>query len=160
MSIALAHSNESQVVEYSPASALVYGKTLTERKVSVLESATFEAITYLAGQKGVVAKQARMGLAQFSLGSIASAARRGNYQPLAESIAGLLGESITIPNRATFESLETRFQDRLSDLALSKNGGYVIRKKDGVQVPSAKRNTLCQIIDLIKGVREAAATIA
>lgn len=159
MSIALAHST-NEVVEYTPASALVMGKTVTERKLSVLSTASFEAVTYLAGQKGTVGKHARMGLTQFSVTSIASASRRGNYQPLAESIAGLLGESISIPNRATFESLETRFQDKLADLALSKNGGYVIRKKDGVQVPSSKRATLCQVIDLIKTVREAAASLA
>lgn len=159
MSIALAH-NSTEVAEYTPASALVMGKTLTERKVSVLHGATFEAITYLAGQKGSVGKHARMGLVQFSVGSIATAARRGNYQPLAEAIAGLLGESVSIPNRSTFESLETRFQDKINDLALSKNGGYVIRKKDGVQVPSSKRATLTQVVELIQGVREMAAKIA
>jgi len=79
MSVALAHKS-TEVAQYTPASALVVGKTLTERKVSVLHGATFEAITYLAGQKGSVGKHARMGLAQFSVGSIATASRRGNYQ--------------------------------------------------------------------------------
>jgi len=43
MSVALAH-NSTEVAQYTPASALVVGKTLTERKVSVLHGATFEAI--------------------------------------------------------------------------------------------------------------------
>jgi hypothetical protein len=155
MSVALAHDNGS-IVEYTPASALVCGKTLTERKISVLNGATSEAITYLSTQNGKVGKMARAGLREYSVHAIASSARRGNYQPLAEAIAGITGESLSISNRAAFEALGDRFQDKLHDLALSKNGGYVLRKKDSVMVPSAKRNTLDQVIALVAKVKEIA----
>ena len=159
MSVALAHTNENALIDYTPASALVVGKTLTERKVSVLNGATSEAVTYLSTQNGKVGKMARAGLREYSIHAIASSARRGNYQPLAEAIAGITGESISITNRASFEALGDRFADKLHDLALSKNGGYVLRKKDSVMVPSSKRNTLDQVIALVAKVREIAATL-
>jgi hypothetical protein len=158
MSIALAHNNEVSV-DYKPASALVSGKTMVERKVSVLASASFEATTYLAAQKGKVGIMARHAMAGFSVQAIASAARRGNYQPLAEAIAGITGESLTISNRSAFESLADRFEDKLNDLGLSKSGGWAIDKKTGLQKPNAKRATLGQVINLVNSVRDLAATL-
>lgn len=159
MSIALAHANNEVSVDYKPASALVSGKTMTERKVSVLQSASFEATTYLAAQKGKVGVMARHAMAGFSIQAIASAARRGNYQPLAEAIAGITGESLTISNRASYDSLVDRFSDKLNDLSLSKSGGWTIDKKTGADKPNAKRATLTQVITLVGMVQSHAATL-
>ena len=57
-----------------------------------------------------------------------------------------MGESLTISNRASYQSLQDRFEDKLRDL---KNGGYVVNKKTGVESESAKRKALVQVTNLI-----------
>jgi hypothetical protein len=154
--IALAHTNDNAIVEFAPASSVVSGKTMTERKLSVLAGASFEAVTYLAGQNGKVGKTARDGLAMHAEGFIASAARRGNYKPLCEALAGLLGESVSISNRASYEGLVDRFNDRLMDLSLAKNGGYTVDKKTGLSKPNAKRAVYSKVIMFVQRIQQLA----
>ena len=154
--IALAHSNDSAVVEYGPAATLVTGKTMVERKMSVLSGASFEAVTFLAGQNGKVGKVAREGLTIHAESFIASAARRGNYKPLSEALAGLMGESVTISNRSSYEGLVDRFMDKLNDLSLAKNGGYSIDKKTGLAKPNAKRATLAKVVAFVQSIQRLA----
>jgi hypothetical protein len=73
-------------------------------------------------------------------------AKSGNYKPLADAIAALTGESLTIANRASFQSLQDRFEDKLRDL---KNGGYSVSKKTGLETETAKRKVLVSVINLI-----------
>ena len=88
----------AEIVEYAPACTLVNGKTVSERRLSVLPS-------------------------------------------------------------ASFDGLADRFSDRLYDLQLSKNGGYVIDKKTGISKPNAKRKMLDDVIRFIKSIQQTAAEI-
>lgn len=146
----------AEIVEYAPACTLVNGKTVSERRLSVLPSASFEAVLYASSRAGRVGKVAREGLAGQSTELIARSARRGNYRPLSEALAVMLGESVSISNRASFDGLADRFSDRLYDLQLSKNGGYVIDKKTGLTKPNAKRKMLDDVIGFIRQVQEIA----
>lgn len=155
--LALVDSVQSaEVVEYAPACTLVTGKTSVERRLSVLPNATGAAMQYAATFNGKVGKLARAGMENFAIASIAKAARQGNYRALSESLAIILGESVTISNRASYESLADRFSDRINDLALSKNGGFTVVKKTGITKPSAKRAMLEKAINLVNLVQEVA----
>ena len=149
--------SDNAVAEFSPASIVVSGKTLVERKMSVVENASLPAQIFLSGASGKVGKMARSGLSNQGVALIARSARSGNYKPMAEAIASLTGESIFIKSRAGFESLQDQFEAKKLDLSLSKNGGYTITtdKKTGDQItrPSSKRKTLEQVIGLITEVQ-------
>jgi predicted ATP-dependent Lon-type protease len=152
-SIAQFSSNE---VDFAVASVVVAGKTLTEKRVSVVEQASSQALAYLCNTKGKVGKFAREGMAVVGLHRIATQARSGNYKPLADAIAATTGQSLTIANRATYESLCGRFEDALQDLP---RNGYAVSKKDNTMKPTAKRIALEQVIALIGSVQSIAATL-
>lgn len=152
----IANFSSAELVEYAPACTLVNGKTVSERRLSVLPSASFEAVLYASSRAGRVGKVAREGLAGQSTELIASKARRGDYRPLSEALAVMLGESVSISNRASFDGLADRFSDRLYDLQLAKNGGYVVDKKTGLTKPNAKRKMLDDVIGFIREVQEIA----
>lgn len=145
----------SAMIDFVPASVIVTGLTLTEKKLSVVGNASGAALAYLCATKGKVGKYAREGLSSQGEAMIAKAARAGNYAPLAQAIAAITGASLTISNRSSFEVLNDRFADQLRDL---KNGGYVT-KKDGTQAPSSKRNVLVQVINLVTEVQSIAASM-
>jgi hypothetical protein len=155
--IALAHSTD--IVDYAPACTMVTGKSVSERRLSVLPNASFEAVLYASSRTGKVGKVAREGLAGQSSELIARAARRGNYRPLSETLAVMLGESVTISNRASYDALVDRFSDRLADLNLAKNGGYVIDKKTGVSKPNSKRKVFSEVISFIESIQELASSV-
>ena len=144
------------VTEFAPACVVVAGKTLTEKRVSVVQNASAPALAYAVNQKGKVGKQARETMSLASEGMIARQARNGNYKPLADVIAMITGASISVRSRAEFETLAGRFEDQLIDL---KGGGYVTCKKTGVQKSGAKRAALLQVIGLIKEVQSIAAAM-
>lgn len=144
------------VAEFAPACVVVAGKTLTEKRVSVVQNATIPALAYAVNQKGKAGKFARENMAMASETMIARAARAGNYRPLADAVAIVTGASISIRSRAEFETLAGRFEDQLIDL---KGGGYVTCKKTGVQKAGAKRAALLQVIGLIKEVQSIAAAM-
>lgn len=145
----------TEVTEYGPASVVVQGKTLTEKRVGVVSNAGLAAQVYLSAQKGKIGKVAREGLALHGESMIAGAARKGNYKPLCEAIASIMGETLTISNRASFECLNDRFADKLADL---KNGGYVV-SKDGTEKSSSKRVAIMQVMALVREVQSIAASM-
>jgi hypothetical protein len=103
----------------------------------------------MVNQTGKVGALARAGKAQQGLEGIARQAQNGNFKPLADAIAALTGASISIRNKAAFESLADRFEDSKLDL---KNGGYTIGK-DGVEKQSAKLKIIEQCLSLINAVQ-------
>jgi hypothetical protein len=155
--IALAHSTD--IVDYAPASTMVMGKTVSERRLSVLPNASFEAKLFMASRAGKVGKYAREALSHDVIKLIATKARQGNYRPLSETLAGMLGESVTISNRASYDALADRFSDRLADLSLAKNGGYTIDKKTGTSKPNSKRKVFSEVISFIKSIQELASSV-
>jgi hypothetical protein len=147
---------EAAVVTYGTAQVIVSGKTVSEKKLSVVGQASAPALAYLSNQKGKIGKYAREGLAVAGEAMIAKHARSGNYKPLTDAIAALTGASLTVRNRAEYECLAGRFEDAMRDL---KNQGYIVDKKTGMEKPSAKRNTLMQVIALINEVQASAAAM-
>ncbi len=137
-------------VAYGAASVTVAGKTATDKRLSVVEQATFAAKAYLSGAAGSVGKASRAGMANDGLRMIAAAACKANYKPLADAIAATLGESVIISKRATFEALPDVFRARIVDL---KDGGYKIDKK-GLSVRTAKRKALDTCLDLCLDVSD------
>jgi len=144
------------VAEFGPAQVIVTGKTVTEKKLSVISQASTAALAFMCNQKGKTGKMAREQTSQAGEAMIAKHARGGNYKPLADAIAAITGASLTIRNRAEFETLAGRFEDALRDL---KNDGFIVCKKTGMEKPSAKRNTLLQVIALITEVQAVAAAM-
>ena len=111
---------------------------------------------YLSGNKGKVGKAARENMSSLGEAAIAKHCRSGNYKPLADAIAALLGVSLTISNRGSYETLADRFADQLRDL---KNDGFIACKNTNTMKPSAKRNTLVQVINLVTEVQSIAASL-
>lgn len=138
------------VIENVPAVVIVSGSTLTEKKTSAVAQASAQAKAYLCNAKGKVGKAAREGFSVAGLVMIAQAAGRGHYKPLADAIAAVTGETISIPSRAVYDSLVARFSDRMHDL---KNDGFVVRK-DGTVVEGSKRKTLVQVLQLLTQVQQ------
>lgn len=143
-------------IDFAVASVVVAGKTLTEKKLSVVNQASSAALAYMCNVKGKVGKTARENIAQHGEQMIATQARSGNYKPLADAIASITGASLTIPNRATYETLAGRFADALQDLPRE---GYALSKKDNTMKPTAKRLALMQVIGLITEVQSIAAAL-
>ncbi len=156
--IALFNSDSvnSAIAEYPTAQVIVAGLTATEKKLSVVNQASTAALMFLSGNKGKVGKAAREHTASLGEAAIAKHARSGNYKPLADAVAALLGASLTISNRASYETLADRFEDQLRDL---KNDGFIVCKKTNTMKPSAKRNTLVQVINLVTEVQSIAASL-
>lgn len=147
---------EKSVVEFTPAVVVVSGTTATEKKVSVVSQASSAALAYLSNSKGTVGKIARETLSQHGEALIAKQCRNGNYKPLADAIAAITGASLSITSRASYESLVDRFTDQLKDL---KGNGFTECKKTGAMKPSAKRNVLVQVINLVTEVQSIASTL-
>lgn len=143
-------------VEVAIARVVVEGKTLTEKKLSVVNQASSAALAYMCNVKGKVGKAARENISQHGEQLIATQARSGNYKPLADAIASITGQSLTIPNRATYETLAGRFADALQDLPRE---GYALSKKDNVMKPTAKRLALMQVIGLVTEVQSIASAM-
>ena len=146
----------STEVDFAVASVVVAGKTLTEKKLSVVNQASSAALAYMCNVKGKVGKLARENISSAGTSLIATQARSGNYKPLADAIASITGQSLTIPNRATYETLAGRFADALQDLPRE---GYALSKKDNTMKPTAKRLALLQVVGLIGEVQDIAATL-
>lgn len=143
-------------VEFAVAAVVVEGKTLTEKKLSVVTQASSQALAYLCNTKGKVGKLAREGISAAGTSLIATQARSGNYKPLADAIAAITGQSLSIPNRATYETLAGRFADAMQDLP---RNGFILSKKDNVMKPSPKRVALEQVVGLIGEVQHIASTL-
>jgi hypothetical protein len=141
-------STGRDVVEFNPAVVGLYGKTLTEKRLTVLASASTAAAQYLIAEKGKVGSAARAMFAAGGVVAIAKQVKQGNYKPLAEALAVVLGRSIIISNRASYESLDDTFEANLIDL---KDSGFKL--KDGVQTPTPKRAALVRAITLVRDTR-------
>lgn len=156
-------SSTADMVEFTPARVVVEGKTSTDRKLSIVGGASFAAQAYISGGKGKVAKVAREGVAVNGTAMIGKAVRSGNYRPLAEALAMILGETVIMTSRATFDAFPDVIAARLLDLGCTKSGGWTT-KKDGTVAPGAKRaafeqaRSLClSVAAMVKAIIEAEA---
>lgn len=136
-----------QVASFTPAMVNVYGKTKTERQLSVVQDASPYTKMALSNAKGKMGQAARNGIANGGVQAIAKQAAfpTCNYKHAGEYFAAQLGEPMVISNRAGFESLPDQFEARIMKVKLSKTGGYVTDKKTGAQKAGA---TLAKMMEL------------
>lgn len=136
-----------QVAQFTPAMVNVYGKTKTERQLSVVQDASPYTKMALANAKGKMGQAARNGIANGGVQAIAKQAAYPtcNYKPAGEYFAAQLGEPIVISNRAGFESLPDQFEARIMKAKMSKSGGYTTDKKTGALKANA---TLSKLMEL------------
>jgi hypothetical protein len=134
------HMNE--IISWTPASIVVAGKTKSERQLSVLADAPSATLAVLGASKGKMGKTARELNAREGIKQIVTAMANANYKPLVAYIAGVLGETVTVTNWASAQSLPDRLEDKIAKAKSSKSGGYVIDKKTGAQKLNATLSTL------------------
>ena len=127
-----------ELAQFTPAHILVDGKTKVERQLSVVTQASGYTRMALANAKGKVGLAARSGIVNGGIQAIAKQAAwpSCNYRPVGEYFAAQLGEPVVISNRAAFESLADRFEERIIKAKL-KNNGMVVDKKTGALKPNA-----------------------
>jgi hypothetical protein len=137
------------VVDFIPAQIVLNGKTVTERRVNLVQGASEAAKLFFANQKGKMGQAARAGLQETGMAKIAHHTRRGDYKPLAEALAGISGEAVFITNRASYESLNDRYDAKLEELKASGK----LYKKDG-ETMSPKAAAAMQCLMLLQFVRD------
>jgi hypothetical protein len=140
-------------VYVAPVVVSVSGKTSVERKLSVVHNASYAASLALIGAPGKVGKAAQANVISGGIERIVKAACTSNYRPIAEYLAGMLGEAIVISNRASFESLPDQFEQRIMKIKAAKNGGYTMGK-DGLEMPTAAHKLAMQLQSDCRGVIE------
>jgi hypothetical protein len=149
-------------ITIAPAIVTVSGKTKVERQVSVVRTASQQALTACLSLKGKVGNAIRANAASAGLLDVAAACVNSNYKPLAEMLSIRLGEPMVISNRASFESLPDLFEARIMKCKLAKNDGMRLDKKSGALVAGSKLATEMElkamVTDIIRAVNEYHAT--
>lgn len=149
-------------ITMSPAIVNVSGKTKVERQVSVVRTASQQALTACLSLKGKVGNAIRANAASAGLLDVAAACVNSNYKPLVEMLSIRLGEPMIVSNRASFESLPDLFEARIMKAKLAKNDGMRIDKKSGALVAGSKlaieMELKALVTDIIRAVNEYHAT--
>lgn len=143
---------QSALVDFTPARVQVSGKTTTDKRLSVVNTASEATKMFLSNMKGKVGDAARGGLQEQGFNMIATAAARGNYRPLAEALATLQAENINITTRASFESLTDRFDAKMEQLEAEGK-----KYNKGGDKFSSKYAIYAQCVALVSGVQLAVA---
>jgi hypothetical protein len=145
-------------ITMSPAIVNVSGKTKVERQVSVVRTASQQALTACLSLKGKVGNAIRANAASAGLLDVAAACVNSNYKPLVEMLSIRLGEPMIVSNRASFESLPDLFEARIMKAKLAKNDGMRIDKKSGALVAGSKLAVEMElkalVTDIIRAVNE------
>ena len=149
-------------ITIAPAIVNVSGKTKVERQVSVVRTASQQALTACLSLKGKVGNAIRANAASAGLLDVAAACVNSNYKPLVEMLSIRLGEPMIVSNRASFESLPDLFEARIMKAKLAKNDGMRLDKKSGALVAGSKLATEMElkalVTDIIRAVNEYHAT--
>jgi hypothetical protein len=145
-------------ITIAPAIVNVSGKTKVERQVSVVRTASQQALTACLSLKGKVGNAIRANAASAGLLDVAAACVNSNYKPLVEMLSIRLGEPMIVSNRASFESLPDLFEARIMKAKLAKNDGMRIDKKSGALVAGSKLAVEMElkalVTDIIRAVNE------
>ncbi len=149
-------------ITIAPAIVNVSGKTKVERQVSVVRTASQQALTACLSLKGKVGNAIRANAASAGLLDVAAACVNSNYKPLVEMLSIRLGEPMIVSSRASFESLPDLFEARIMKAKLAKNDGMRLDKKSGALVAGSKLATEMElkalVTDIIRAVNEYHAT--
>lgn len=148
-------TESAALTEFTPARIVVTGRTATDKRMCVIDGASFASLAFASAGRGKIGKASREVISANGSAMIAKAARSGNYKPLAEALAMTLGESVFITQRATFEALPDVYSARIQDL---KNGGWM-KDKNGVQKAGGKRVALETARSLCLTIKDMAAAM-
>ncbi len=140
-------------ITIAPAIVNVSGKTKVERQVSVVRTASQQALTACLSLKGKVGNAIRANAASAGLLDVAAACVNSNYKPLVEMLSIRLGEPMIVSSRASFESLPDLFEARIMKAKLAKNDGMRIDKKSGALVAGSKLAVEMELKALVTGVK-------
>ena len=140
---------QGAIIDFAPARVILRGETATERRVNLIRSGSATTALYFANAKGKMGGAARETISGMGARRMVKEVRTGNYRSAAECLAGLLGHSVVITSRASWESIPDRLESELADL---KGGGY--KEKDGIMTATPKRVAIESAIALVAGIRE------
>jgi len=115
--MSIATFTESEVID-AVANVIVTGKTANDKRLSIIATASSATVMFAASMKGKAGIVARESLQRQGTGMMFFAARKGNYKPLAEMLALLGAEPVSISNRESFMSLLDRYQPKLAALLM------------------------------------------
>ncbi len=132
-------------IDFAPARVVLTGKTMTEKRVGVITQGSVATSLYFAEAKGKVGQAARKSISSMGANKMVREVRTGNYRSVAEALAVLLGCSMVISTRASYESLTDRLEAMLADL---KDDGYKAGK------PTAKRVAIESAVTLLTSIND------
>lgn len=115
---------ENNLVSFIPANIVITGKSMTEKRMSVATVAGTVSSMYIATKKGKAANMARENLGRDSVTAMVKACAEGNYRPLAESLAFIMGENLSFTKLADVDSFIWATEHAIDNL---KDGGYNVK---------------------------------
>lgn len=111
----------SDLVSFTPANITVTGKTTLEKRMSLVAKAGTIATMYMAAGKGKAAVAARENQGVDAVHHMAKSVADGNYRPLAESLAFVMGESLQLMKLADLDAFVWSTEHAIANL---KDEGY------------------------------------
>lgn len=111
----------NEIVSFTPANVTVEGRTALEKRLSVVGKAGTISTMYIAAGKGKAAVAARENQGVDAVHRMAKAVADGNYRPLAESLAFIMGESLQLMKLADLDSFVWSTEHAIANL---KDEGY------------------------------------
>ena len=112
---------ETSIVSFTPANITVAGKTMLDKRLSIVAKAGTISTMYIAAGKGKAAVAARENQGMDAVARMAKAVADGNYRPLAEALAFVMGESLQIMKLADLDSFVYMTEHAIANL---KDEGY------------------------------------
>lgn len=114
-------TTNTDLVSFTPANITVSGKTALDKRLSVVAKAGTISTMYIAAGKGRAATAARENQGVDAVARMSKACAEGNYRPLAEALAFVMGENLQIMKLADLDSFIWATEHSIANLA---NEGY------------------------------------
>ena len=112
---------ENAIVSFTPANITVTGKTTLDKRLSIVAKAGTISTMYIAAGKGKAAVAARENQGIDAVNRMAKSVADGNYRPLAEALAFVMGESIQFMKLNDLDSFIYMGEHNIANL---KDEGY------------------------------------
>jgi hypothetical protein len=145
------------MVEYTPAVVSVDGKTASDKRLSVVAKGSESTQLFAVTMGGKVGKAARSNILDSVTDKIAIQTARNNYRPLAEAMALVLGEPVSVTVKAHHNTVLPMLIDRYEPMLTQLETSGKMYSATGKL--SAKAKMYCDVIGLIREVSEKAVVI-
>jgi len=143
------------LVSFTPANIILSGKSMTEKRMSVATVACTVASMYIATKKGKAANAARENLGRDSVAAMVKACAEGNYRPLAEALAFIMGENLSFTKLADVDSFIWATEHGIANLKDEgyniKTGKITAKMATLTEAQSLASNVMADCRDLIAG---------